>query len=600
MAVAVLLASALSLACGFILARSVGGDSGTALALSGAVAVGLVTLQFTLHAFLILRSAFTDNVATERGSESATRNRQLELLTRLADMLDREVRYRRIITRAIDFFAEELGASSVVYWRPGVDREPAAPYMARLPDAARVHGPLKTPHRAVVTRHSSRELRPIYLHGPKSQPRHLDPMSPPPAPVHLFIPLAGRDASEGLLEVTVGAPGWDAATWALLDRIAAWVGAAVERGRKYEEVRERADTDYVTGVFSHRFMQNYLSRVLSASTVRRRPVTVLLLDVDGFKTLNDSLGHGAGDKVLATVARLLRQFAGKSGIVGRCGGDEFIVILPDQSRDEAEAFKEKVADWLATDAAILDGGLRIGMSCGWAVFPHDATNRQELLAVADARLYRAKARGHGVTAHSESRAERTTVGVYGVLDRILDTMQDRDQFTREHAETTAEYAVGLAQELGLSTSAQRILRLAGLLHDIGKIGLPPGLMDGSEGGEIARLEHQLELAEHLIADVPDAPEVRRLIRDHHERWDGGGYPSGARGVSIPYLARILAVADSFSVITLRRPDLSPPEAYERLQQEAARRLDPELVRVFFRVLHRRHDRDETYLEARIP
>jgi diguanylate cyclase (GGDEF)-like protein/putative nucleotidyltransferase with HDIG domain len=346
-------------------------------------------------------------------------------------------------------------------------------------------------------------------------------------------------------------------------------------------------------------MQNYLGRVLSASTVRRRPVAVLLLDVDGFKTLNDSLGHGVGDKVLVTVAKLLRTYAGKTGIVGRCGGDEFMVVLPDQSRDEAAEFKEKVADWLATDSALLDGGLRIKLSCGWSVFPHDATNKQELLAIADARLYRSKAKGEGVVARAESRAERTTVGVYGVLDRILDTMQDRDQFTREHAETTAEYAVALAQELNLSTAAQRTLRLAGLLHDIGKIGLPSGLLDRSEGAEITNLEHQLELADHLIADVPDAQEVRQLIRDHHERWDGGGFPTGARGLAIPYLARVLAVADSYSSISIRRPDLSTEEAYRRLEQEAARRLDPELVRVFFRVLHRRQDRDE-YIEAKIP
>ena len=90
-----------------------------------------------------------------------------------------------------------------------------------------------------------------------------------------------------------------------------------------------------------------------------------------------------------------------------------------------------------------------------------------------------------------------------------------------------------------------------------------------------------------------------MIRDHHERWDGGGFPSGARGLAIPYLARVLAVADSFSSITIRRPDLSAEEAYRRLEQEAARRLDPELTRIFFRVLHRKQDRDE-YIEAKIP
>jgi putative nucleotidyltransferase with HDIG domain len=250
----------------------------------------------------------------------------------------------------------------------------------------------------------------------------------------------------------------------------------------------------------------------------------------------------------------------------------------------------------------MDGDLRIRMSCGSAVFPREAHTRQELLALADARLYRAKARGEGVVPRAEGRSERA-VGVYGVLDRILDTLQQRDNFTRRHCEKTAEYAVALAQELGLSTSAQRTLRLGGLLHDIGKIGIPARMRDRGPGEpqDPALIEHQLAIAENLIADVPNAEEVRRVIRDHHASWDGSGYPEGMGGKDIPLLARVLAVADSYSAITLGRPGVTPADAYQILQAEAGARLDPEFVQRFGNVLTNRRERDEAgHTEATVP
>jgi putative nucleotidyltransferase with HDIG domain len=169
-------------------------------------------------------------------------------------------------------------------------------------------------------------------------------------------------------------------------------------------------------------------------------------------------------------------------------------------------------------------------------------------------------------------------------------VDNKDHYTRAHCESTAEYAVMLAQEIGLSPSAQRTLRLAALLHDVGKICIPddilrkPGELTAEE---FAVIKHHVSIAENLIVDVPNAEEVREIARHHHERFDGSGYPDGLRGEEIPFLARVLALADAFSAMTLDRPyrqGLSSDDAYAELQRVAGAQLDPELVKAFGRVI----------------
>ncbi|MFQ5472384.1 MAG: HD-GYP domain-containing protein, partial [Dehalococcoidia bacterium] len=150
----------------------------------------------------------------------------------------------------------------------------------------------------------------------------------------------------------------------------------------------------------------------------------------------------------------------------------------------------------------------------------------------------------------------------------------------------AEYAAALAELLELSPTAHRILRLAALLHDVGKVGVPgdilckPGVLDGSE---LALVRHQIKIASQLIVDVPNSEEVRAVVRHLRERWDGSGYPDGLAGDEIPYLSRVLAVADAYAAMTLDRPHraaLSGEDAYEELVRSSGTQLDPELVALF--------------------
>ncbi len=585
---AIMAAVALAFALGLIMARDVSPLPAHSIAVVALAAACLVVAQLAVHLLVLAKAARADGLAAAITHDLASRNDQLWLLGRLCDAVAGECRYRRLAGRALDFFVEDMGVRAATYWKADINGEPVKPSLTRAP-AERVRGALRLPEaeRAILCRGAARRSLPIVVDGVDGQPRPLDIASPPVRPFALFLPLKEGDVADGVIEIEADGASWPAHRWEIMGLLVSHVGLALERGRQYEAMQQQADEDFTTGLYNHRFMQIYLQRLLAMAQRRERKMAVLFLDVDDFKAINDSLGHGAGDRVLQAVADQLRMMTDRVGIVGRSGGDEFMVVLPDHTRSEAEAFVQAFQDWLAQGPPAINGLFRLRVSCGAAVFPDDADNRQELLAVADARLYRAKDRDRAAgPSHSGNGAGERTLGVYGLLDRIVDSIHSKDNYTRVHSEWTAEYAVLLAQKLGLSPSVQRTLRLAGLLHDVGKIGVPEDILRKPgplNEGEFEIIKHQVSIAGHLIVDIPNADDVRRVVRHNHERWDGGGYPDGLKGDEIPYLARILAVADAYAALTLDRPyrgGVPGDQAYSELQAAAGTQLDPDLVRAF--------------------
>ncbi len=548
----------------------------------------LLLLQLPVH----LRAARWQTAAARRASELAARNEQLHLTGHLADALCRESRRRRMVRALSEFFQAELGASAVAFWRPDAEGEPQPPAAGRSQDPRSSRDlALPEPQRVILARTAACS-GPLLLSGSPLRLRRLDPSQPPGGSFALFLPLRGVEACEGVLELHGQGP-WPRQRWQLIPELVRQAASALERARRFEEVREQADVDYVTGLYNHRFMHSYLHRLLAACGARRRPFAVVLMGVGDFKAFNDELGHSVGDRVFQTIADQLRLMTDRVGIVGRFGGDEFIVILPDQNRPDAEACGAALQDWLAgAYAGTAQGGLPVRISWGAAVFPDDADNRQRLLAAADARLYVAKraTRRPDMAPQPPHGDELSLPGAFDFLGHIVSEIDRTDHYTRAHCERAAEFAVMLAQELGLSPAVQRTLRLAALLHDVGKIGVPDDIL--RKPGPLAPQEfdivkHHVSIAGHLIVDLPNAEEIRTLVLHHHERWDGGGYPDGLKGEEIPYLARILAVADAFSAITLSRPHrpaLPQRQAYGELKRVAGSQLDPDLVKAFGRLV----------------
>ncbi len=365
---------------------------------------------------------------------------------------------------------------------------------------------------------------------------------------------------------------------------------------RYREAKALADQDPLTGLLNHRALFEHLEQAVRRAHQQEEPLSVVLMDFDDFKYINDSFGHLRGDEILRRAAGVIESCARKNDLLGRYGGDEFLAVLPEATQEEAVRFARRILASLAAEDGARDVDLPdeipILMSCGVASYPECGEDVNELVAYADANLYRAKAAGGGmVTAASvSSEAEETPGGTFGILEGLICAINNKDRYTRRHCEEVAAYAVRMAEALGLSDEEQRSIRIAGLLHDVGKIGVPENVLrkpEGLEPAERAIIERHVEIGELLIRDVPYARSVREAVGAHHERWDGAGYPKGRAGTDTPLGGRILAVADTFSAITSRRPyrdARSRAQAQTILVEARGSQLDPALVDVLLETL----------------
>jgi len=244
--------------------------------------------------------------------------------------------------------------------------------------------------------------------------------------------------------------------------------------------------------------------------------------------------------------------------------------------------------------------LPITVSVGIGAYPEHATAVTELLSAATVALGEAKASGgDGVRVAQEGEEERVVGGSFDILQGLVIAVDTKDRYTKRHSEDVARYAVFLAQRLGLDEEMQHTIQLAGLLHDIGKIGIPDVILRKPSkltADEYRMFQQHVSLGDAIVRDVPNLELVRAGILHHHERWDGEGYLQGLEGEAIPVIGRILAVADAFSAMTTTRPyrkALSLTEALKRLGDAAGTQLEEVLVAEFIAGL-------ETAADAPLP
>jgi diguanylate cyclase (GGDEF)-like protein/putative nucleotidyltransferase with HDIG domain len=317
-----------------------------------------------------------------------------------------------------------------------------------------------------------------------------------------------------------------------------------------------------------------------------------MIDLDGFKLFNDTYGHPAGDQIVRQVAELLEHNVRSMDVVGRYGGDEFIVVLPETDAEGAKAVAAHLKTIISERGYRSADGLVVptNASIGVASFPDDARQLEQLVAVADANLYESKHRGGDPISQQDLQEDVQTMNALGFLAGLVTAVDNKDHYTRRHSEDVTNYAMAMAEVLGLSTQTKRSLRLAGLLHDVGKISVPdrilrkPGKLNKEE---LEVIRQHARFGELIVHDVPDVGDVVAAIGGHHEHFDGTGYPRALSGDDIPYLARILAVADAYSAMTSDRPyrkAIPADVAQNELRKAAGRQLDPELVNVFLKIL----------------
>ena len=531
----------------------------------------------------------------KRTSELQQRHQQLSLIHRAVSALSQATSTHGVLTLSRKLVSECQGSQHVAVWEV---QDGDAHRWAGNP-RKRSENPGAAPSHAITERVKLAASQGTPLIIPESgdgAARGADPAGDGGG--RLYVPLGQRRPARHVLEVElVRTPTLTADDLALIHALSMEIGIALERAQQYEEAREQADRDFLTGLYSHRALQGELKRALQASSRRGEPLAIEAMDINNFKLFNDTYGHSTGDQVLKMIAEHLAKLCQDKGLASRFGGDDFVVILPNVDRETAFDFARSVQEWLAEKDFRVRGRERIpiSVSCGVAVFPDDGRKRHELLAVADANLYESKGLGGKIVGRpeiQEQKAELRKLGTFGMLESLVISVDNKDHYTKAHSENVTDYAVMLAQELGHSEQVQKTLRIAGLVHDAGKICIPdrvlrkPGPLTP---GEYEIVKHHVVIAGHLLVDLPNVDQIRDAALNHHERFDGTGYPKALKGERIPLLGRIMAIADAFSAMILDRPyrkGRTAREALAELERCAGTQLDPELVEAFARAVER--------------
>jgi diguanylate cyclase (GGDEF)-like protein len=385
---------------------------------------------------------------------------------------------------------------------------------------------------------------------------------------------------------------------------------AVDLRQANEHLQGLATRDELTGLWNRRQFMEFLNLEVERVCRHRAPLALAMLDIDRFKTLNDTYGHAFGDRVLAEIGRLLRAEARSSDITARYAGDEFTILMPNTRGPEALGAVERLREALARRPVTCDEHeVAVTLSAGLcAADPGTGTSVEGFLREADVALYRAKRAGRNcvrtydpVSRGDPAPALLNTEAVKAVREQVASLCRDSEEIFLRGTESLAQVllsrgpqltdrgknvqrlAAGIAEAMGLDADQVAAIRRAAAVHDIGMVGVldtvlrNPGPLSEDER---RAMEHHVLMGIHILNPMRFLERELPMVRHHHEHWNGQGYPDGLERQAIPVGARVLAVADALEAMTSGRPYRAArrlAEALQVLQQEAGRQFDPGVV-----------------------
>ncbi len=363
-----------------------------------------------------------------------------------------------------------------------------------------------------------------------------------------------------------------------------------------------ATTDPLTDLLNHRALNLMVDQEIERAHRYRRPFSLLFMDLDHFKMINDTYGHGSGDRVLKEYAAVVQSQLRGVDVLGRWGGEEFLVLLPEIDWSSAMECAERVRKSVAGHLFEIGDGIHITSSIGVASYPEDAVDRDRLIELADTAMYAAKRLGRNQVRRSSDAAVAAMEGsaegmngrhessLIGVVEALAALVEARDHYSGRHTAEVGQRAVRLALKLGLDAPQAELLGMAGLLHDIGKVGVPDAILQKPArltAGEWATVRKHTTVGADVVNRIPGLSPIATIIRAHHEHWDGTGYPDGLAGDAIPVGARIISVVDAYGAITSDRPyraARSPEWARSEMIRCAGHQFDPVVVEAFLAML----------------
>jgi diguanylate cyclase (GGDEF)-like protein/putative nucleotidyltransferase with HDIG domain len=368
-----------------------------------------------------------------------------------------------------------------------------------------------------------------------------------------------------------------------------------ERGTMAAEMRILAETDSLTGLPNRRRFDERLDETVAAHAGGGPDVAILVIDVDGFKRVNDGYGHPVGDEVLVELAHRIRGSLRPADILARVGGEEFVALLVGVDGGELFDVAERCRHEVAREPVRAEGfDIPVTISVGGAALPDHAATVEELVRVADRGLYEAKQAGRnrvhvGLASTPQRQIPIPELGVIGNLEALADRL-DGAQALQEHSMAMVDVAERLCGALGVSTAQRRRCLGAARLHDVGKVGTPAHIL-GKPGpltaAEQVIMQDHVRVGVEILRSFATTREFAAIVAEHHERFDGSGYPAGLAGSQISVEARIIAVADAWTAMLADRPyrpALPAAAARAELLRCAGSHFDPSIVAAFMELL----------------
>ncbi len=392
--------------------------------------------------------------------------------------------------------------------------------------------------------------------------------------------------------------------------------ANLELEKANQKLSALSITDGLTSLYNHRYIVDTLTIEYQKAQRFHKALSLIMLDLDHFKAINDTYGHHGGDKLLVEFGSFLKEHLRSIDIVGRYGGEEFCAILPETDTAGAVVAAEKLRQAVVKGSFTLDGGRKVNVTASFGISStqdEGVSSVDSLLNHAEKALYEAKLRGRnraicwaeiknrpeaaaddtsrtaveGYERYTSNTAKESKDSCIQSVKALVNALEAKDGYTATHCYLVSHYAGAVARHRKLSDEEVDVIKTAGLLHDIGKIGIPDELLK-KEGKltveEMAIVKKHPETGAKILGPMGFLQRELELIYFHQERWDGQGYPYGLKGNNIPFGARIMAICDAFEAMTSPRPYRKKPftaaEAVAEIKKMAGKQFDPHLLDTF--------------------